>query len=165
MMDPAGDALLKSRSGDAEKEEEEVEYKMRFDPKIEFSLLALRDHAEAAERVIREGERHYFANYPLVGTGPVSYEKFLGAVAGQLGKKLRIERLPFEEAVDATCESSFGTKTPEQASRDGPERLVLFYNRRGLIGNSNVLSWLLGRTPTGIAGLVQLKLQEESKEG
>lgn len=35
--------------------------------------------------------------------------------------------------------------------RDATERLVLYYSRRGLKGNSSVLEWLIGRKPTSHA--------------
>jgi hypothetical protein len=44
--------------------------------------------------------------------------------------------------------------------RDHAERLVLFYNRRGLNGNPNVLRWLLGREPTTIDQWIEIQLEQ-----
>ena len=32
--------------------------------------------------------------------------------------------------------------------KDGAERMFLYYNRHGLVGNKNVLEWLIGRKAT-----------------
>jgi hypothetical protein len=43
--------------------------------------------------------------------------------------------------------------------RDSAQRLVLFYNNRGLTGSPNVLRWLLGREPTIVDQYIQRELQ------
>lgn len=44
-------------------------------------------------------------------------------------------------------------------ARDEAERLILFYNRRGLKGSPNVLRWLLGREPTTVESWVEGELK------
>ena len=43
--------------------------------------------------------------------------------------------------------------------RDEAERLVLYYNRRGLKGSPNVLRWLLGHEPTSVEAWVDAQLE------
>ena len=37
--------------------------------------------------------------------------------------------------------------------------MLRFYNTKGLVGNPNVLRWLLGREPTSIRSLVRMQLE------
>ncbi|MBA7493056.1 hypothetical protein ES702_03611 [subsurface metagenome] len=127
---------------------DKVPFENQFDVEVPFSYLSLRDLGEASAKVVEERSKHYFATYGLSSTHPMPYKDFIQ----QIGKKLNVEFditvLPHEKAVDANCISAFRTTDVDQATRDGPERLVLYYNKRGLLGNPNICSWLLGREPT-----------------
>lgn len=133
-----------------------VSFENQFDPEIPFAFLSLVDLAEVSAKVIEEGPKHYFATYGLSSTRPMPYKDFVQQVGKEIGDvKFDIKVLPFEKGVDANCTSAFGTTEVDQATRDGPERLVLYYNRRGLLGNPNICSWILGRSPTSIADMVK----------
>jgi len=151
-MDTTVGALFSQRDAD------KPVFSAPFDPRVAFSLIALRDLGAAAVKVITERERHYYAMYPLTSTGPIPYHEFVDAVRKELGVTVNIKELPLQEAVDKLCEQLYGTKDVDQRVRDGPERMLLFYDKRGLVGNPNVLRWLLGREPTTIADLVRIRL-------
>lgn len=127
--------------------------------KSRSSFVVLQDLGEAAFKVIVEREKHYQALYPLVSLGPVTYEGAGKMVGEAMGKELKMEELPFEDAVEMLCFFIFGgiEKAPT-IGRDKAERLILFYRRRGLQGNSNVLRWLLGRDPTSVADYVKIQM-------
>ena len=144
-------------------EQERPVYHALYDPAVPFSFLALRDFGEASAKVILERERHYFAMYPLTSTGPISYTDYVTTVGSEMGKDISIERVPFEKAVDSMCEVALTSHATDQRFRDGPERMLLFYNKRGLIGSPNVLGWLLGRPPTSISQLARLKIDAASQ--
>ncbi|KAM0704724.1 hypothetical protein Q7P35_007510 [Cladosporium inversicolor] len=153
-----------------------------WDPKTANSLIALRDLAEAAEKVLREGSAHYFAQYPLCSTMPVSDQSVADEIAKKLGKTIEVRTPSFENGLAHTLAYLFGGEDRVRASelyagrdqktgitasggemrrditRDEAARLCLFYNHRGLVGNPSVLRWLLGREPTGLEEWVESQL-------
>ena len=136
-------------------------YSAAWDPTVEFCFIALKDLAAAAAVVLEQREKHIYAQYPLVSAGPHSYEEVVAIAGKEMGKKIRIEKLPYEEAIASRVRTFMGTEKEKVDPRtmDVLERLVLFYERRGLMGNSNQLEWLLGRKPTTYAEWVRYKLQ------
>ncbi|KAF2101837.1 NAD(P)-binding protein [Rhizodiscina lignyota] len=130
-----------------------------WDPSIPFSFVALRDLGEAGAKVLIEREKHFFAQYPLVSDGPTPYTDVVRHASDAIGKSIKLEQRPFQEAVNFMLDRFFGEDVPVRA-RDGMERMLLFYNRRGLVGNSNVLEWLLGRKPTSHEQWMRLAVAE-----
>ena len=133
------------------------------DPEVAFSFSCLRDHAEASLRVIQERSKHFFATYQLVSTWPMKYSEYVRTVGEVLGTTIQIKQMPYEEVVDMYCKLVFGTERIDQRFRDGPERLLLYYNRRGTVGNPGVLEWLLGRPGTTPAQLAKSLLAQRSQ--
>ncbi|CDM31037.1 hypothetical protein DTO013E5_324 [Penicillium roqueforti] len=150
-----------------------------FNPHVANSLVALRDLAEAGARVLNEREVHYFAQYPLCSTFPVSDVDFVDVIGDYIGKKIEVPTPTLEEGAskvlrllyagesgvysgdhvvsDLRWPAAKGDLRPD-ITRDEAERLVLFYNRRGLKGNPRVLRWLIGREPTTVAEWVKIQL-------
>jgi len=124
------------------------------------SLVVLKDLAEASAKVILEGERHYQAQYPLVSFGPITYSEVTEQVAEAMHKPIEQKSVSVEVGADMLMQGLFGSTHVPARSRDKAERLVLFYRRRGLQGNSNVLEWLLGRKPTSISEWVEIQIRE-----
>ncbi|KAJ5178197.1 uncharacterized protein N7500_000896 [Penicillium coprophilum] len=151
-----------------------------YNPNIANSLIALRDLAEAGARVLDEGEPHYLAQYPLCSTLPVSDAEVIKIIERQIGKEIKVPTPTFEEGVskvlkllfagesdvysgdhvesDLRWPASQGDLRPD-ITRDGAERLILFYNRRGLKGNPSVLRWLIKREPTTVDEWVKIQLR------
>lgn len=129
-----------------------------FDPNVAFSYSILRDYAEVSVKVISERSKHYFATYQLVSTWPMKYTEYIQSVGDALGVKFEIKQLPHEEAVEVYCKLLFGKPAKETDIRisEGPERLLLYYNKRGLIANPGVSEWLLGRPASSPALLAKL---------
>jgi hypothetical protein len=48
----------------------------------------------------------------------------------------------------------------ERYGADSLERMFGYYSRHGLTGSSNVLGWLLGRTPTSYEAFVRSSLKD-----
>jgi uncharacterized protein YbjT (DUF2867 family) len=130
-------------------------------PKSKSSLVVLKDLGEASAKVIVEREKHYQAQYPLVSFGPIEYGEVAEKVSEGMGKRIHLEKLTLEQAADLCLKYIYGSadKAPVR-SRDKAERLVLFYSRRGIQGNPNVLQWLLGRKPTTIAEYTKAQVDE-----
>ncbi|KAK4506802.1 hypothetical protein PRZ48_000535 [Zasmidium cellare] len=155
---------------------EKPEIERTWTPETPNSVIALHDLAEAIAKVLGEGERHYLAEYPLSGTMPVSDKAIIETISRHIGKKVEIRRPTFEAGVSRLMFFLYGQgDAPDfdaaaegdlrgDVCRDGAERLVLFYRRRGLRGSPNVLRWLLGREPMGVEEWVRGQLEGEGSE-
>ena len=106
-------------------QQEKPVYPAAFDPNVTFSYMALQDLGEAAAKVLMEGQKHYFAQYPLVSDGPFSYTKVAEIVGEEIGKSITVKQRPFEEAVPALIEMVSGTADVHATTRDTYERLIL----------------------------------------
>ena len=104
----------------------------------------MKDLAAEAAKVIGEREAHYYAIYSLASTGPQSYNDVAATVGRVLGKKVRVEQRPFQEAVDAFLAVVAPKEGPHSPVRVAAERMLL-YNHNGLLNNKGVTEWLLGR--------------------
>ena len=123
----------------------------------------LRDLGEASAKVILEREKHYQGFYPLVSVPPMAYGDVPKLVGKLIGKEIELVQLSFEEAVETLGLYIFGGIDNASAiEKDKVERLILFYRRRGLQGNTNVLEWLLGRKPTSIEEFTKLAMQQNA---
>ncbi|KIW86983.1 uncharacterized protein Z519_12448 [Cladophialophora bantiana CBS 173.52] len=154
--------LLAQRDADA------PVYMAPYDPAVKFSFTTLRDHAEASVKVIRERHRHYFATYQILSTRPMDYYEYVRSVGDVLGRTFEVRHMSYEQAVEALCKRLF-SGAPSLAdvdlrNRDGPERMLLYYNTRGLLGNPGVLEWLIGRKATSPADLARLLLSSAPAE-
>ncbi|KAI9657222.1 MAG: hypothetical protein M1831_004411 [Alyxoria varia] len=133
--------------GQLVQQEQPVHY-AGWDPKVRFSFVALQDYGEVCAKVLMNGEPHYFAQYPLTSTMPESYEDVVHMVGKEIGKDITIEQRPIFEAVNLFLKFIAGTEDAPSRTRDACERLLLYYNRHGIIGNPSVLEWVLGRKAT-----------------
>lgn len=125
------------------------------------SCIFLEDLSEAAAKVIEEREKHFGAEYMLVSRGPASYRSMVEECAAILGKPIGFEYLTLEKRFETALMYTFGSLDDVPARvRDKAERMILFYDRRGIIGNPNVLEWLLGRKPTTMAEFVKKSLAQ-----
>ena len=141
-----------------------------WNAEIPNSVIALRNLAEAAAKVLNEREVHHLAEYHLCSTMPLSDAYIIKAIGKRIGKTIEIKSPSFETGVAKALNYLFGAKTATASevsnvyaskdtgdhadnelanegdlrgdiARDEAERLVLFYNRRGLKGSPNVLRW------------------------
>ncbi len=107
-----------------------------------ISLVDLNDVAEVAARVLTE-PGHTGATYELVGTPPLSQLEVAKVLSEALGRPVRVEAEP-PEVWDARMRAG-GMGASE---RETLLKMFRYYERHGLVGNSNVLRWLLVRPPT-----------------
>lgn len=150
-------------------------------PEIPNSTIALHDLAEASAKVLNERESHYLAEYHLCSTMPVSDADVCDVISKKISKRIEVTRPSFETGVNKSLAylhgSTVGSESDVYAGtppdfrlaaegdlrgdlvRDAAERLVMFYNRRGLVGSPNVLKWLLGRDPMTVEQWVDSQLQ------
>lgn len=146
--------------------EDDTIYHAPWNPDVAFSQIALRDLGEAAANVVKEGEKHYFAQYLLVSTRPTPYREVVKIVGQGIGRDIKVQQLPFEKAVEGFLKMLGGGKDVPWGTKDAAERMLLYYNHHGLWGNPGVLEMLLGRKATSVGEWteVQLKAWKESQK-
>jgi NAD(P)H dehydrogenase (quinone) len=120
-------------------------FRIPYPVETRLSFVDLNDVAEAAATVLTQ-DGHIGATYELTGTAPLSQNDVAAAIGAALEREIRVE----VEAVEA-WQARAGA-----AGMDDHERITLaamfrYYAKYGLVGNSKMLGWLLGRTPNSLA--------------
>ncbi len=126
--------------------EEEV-LRVPYSVNSQFSFVDLEDVAEVAKIVLTE-PNHKNATYELAGTLPLSYVEVAEILSRDLNRLVRAER---EEIRDWRLRTA-------GISDYAVENLVKMfecYNQWGLVGNPNVLRWLLRREPTSLEMFIE----------
>ena len=117
-----------------------------------FSFIDLEDVAEAAKIVLTE-PGHFHAIYELAGTLPMSHAEVAGRFTRVLKREVRAEK---EEIKD-------WRRRVRGISDYASENLIKmfeYYDKWGLMGNPNVLKWLLKREPVTLEEFVQATIRE-----
>jgi uncharacterized protein YbjT (DUF2867 family) len=129
---------------------------------IPFSMIALRDLAAVFKAVLYQRGKHFYAQYPLTSTHvPITFAEAVNTISEKIGKEVKIEKMEYKDAVEALLKRLYGSNEGvDQRSRDAAQRMILFYGNRGLVGNSNVLEWVLGREATQFGEWVESKVEE-----
>ena len=124
------------------------------------SLIVLDDYAEAAFRVITEGEKHHGATYELSSGDCLTAYEIADRFSNVTGRPVRAEEVSADEflvkyrkhhAMQAMLDAG---RTVTAA--DFPAEFEVFraigacYSEHDFVGNPNVLTWLLGREPTTV---------------
>ena len=130
---------------------------MPFSIDAKFSVTDLNDVAEAAALVATE-DGHEGATYELAGPDQLSQVDMARIISSVIGKPIRAETKSPEDYCRAAEAAGM--------SADRIKNLVSMnehYDSHGLIGNSNVLRWILGREPTNFATFVERDLKPQIK--
>ena len=120
-------------------------YRVPYPVETRLSLVDLDDVAEAAAIVLTTSG-HSGATYELVGTRPLSQTE----MAETFGRALNKTVVAQAEAVETWDQRARCTGIDDYA-RETLTKMFRTYARDGLVGNPNVLGWLLGRPPTSLA--------------
>ena len=114
------------------------------------SMVALDDVAEVVAMVLTDPERHAGATYELVSAGRYTAHD-LAAVIGQvIGRDVAVE----EMGGDAFLRQVLGDPDQFPYQAMAMRAITARYSAHDFIGNPNVLTWLLGRSPTSFAQFV-----------
>ena len=110
------------------------------------SLVDVDDVAQVASLVLTNSEAHAAATYELVGPGRYSARDMGAVIAKVMGRPVPVEEI----SVEAYAQFLFGDRNPGEIPHEYRvvQSLRSRYSSDDFIGNSNVLTWLLGRTPT-----------------
>ena len=120
-------------------------YRVPYPAETRISLVDLDDVAAAAA-LVATSEGHSGAIYELVGTAPLSQTEVADIVGAALGKPIRVEA----QTPDAWAARARNSGMDEY-QRDALTKMFCYYAQHGLVGNPNVLRWLLGRAPSTLA--------------
>lgn len=112
-----------------------------------FSFLDLEDLAEAARIALTE-PGHVNASYELVGTNPTSHAEVAEIFGRVLNREVRAEK---EEIGDWRLRVS----EMSEYAFENLLKMFEYYDKWGLVGNPNVLKWILNREPTSLASFVE----------
>ncbi|EMC96635.1 hypothetical protein BAUCODRAFT_34010 [Baudoinia panamericana UAMH 10762] len=142
--------------------EDQPVHRMPWSPDTPFSLVSCLDLGQAVANILSDSKKHRYATYQIVGTEqPLNFHEAMRIMSEELGREVKIEQITFE----AGAKFFVGMLTrgqPENASFEnwqGPARMFLYYNDKGLLGNPNVLEMLLGRKPLSYRGWVKESLK------
>jgi uncharacterized protein YbjT (DUF2867 family) len=125
---------------------------MPFGTTVRFNLVDLTDLAEAAARIMTE-PGHDAATYQLAGPDALSQEDCAKIISGVLGRPIMAAAKSLEDfRRDATTVGMPGERIEVMI------KMNAHYDAHGLVGNPNVLRWLLGREPTRFAEFVRREL-------
>lgn len=117
-----------------------------------FSFIDLEDLAEAAKTVLTE-PNHKNAVYELVGTLPMSHIEVAKVIEGVLKRGIQAQK---EEIGDWKLKA----KGMSRYTVENLMKMFEYYDQWGLVGNPNVLQWLLKREPTSLDVFVQRTTHE-----
>ena len=120
-------------------------FRVPYPVETRISLVDLEDVAEAASFVLTK-PGHGGATYELVGTEPLSQTEIAAAIGAALQRQVRAAAEPVEAWEQRARAGGMG-----EHECNTLVAMFRYYAGHGLIGNSNVLSWLLGRAPHNVA--------------
>jgi len=110
-----------------------------------FSFVHLEDVAEAAKIVLTE-PNHKNAIYELAGTPPMSHVEVAEMFSRVLKRNVRAEK---EEIENWRLRAERSSVMSEYAV-ESLVRMFEYYDQWGLVGNPNVLRWILKREPNSL---------------
>jgi NAD(P)H dehydrogenase (quinone) len=113
-----------------------------------LSLVDLQDVAEAAALVLT-ADGHGGAIYELVGAETPSQTEVAAVIAEALNRTVRAEAETVESWQERVREAGMGEYECATLAA-----MFRYYADHGLIGNSRVLAWLLGREPNDLAAFL-----------
>ena len=124
-------------------------YAVPYPVSTRLSLVDVNDVAEVAARVLTE-PGHAGATYELVGTLPLTQIQVAECLSAKLrrsvvAKEVALEQ--WEQGVRQQGVSGYALQTLRQ--------MFSYYAANGLVGNPQVLGWLLGRAPVSLEEFVQ----------
>ena len=113
-----------------------------------LSIVDLRDVAAVAAKVLTE-KVHAGAVYELAGPQPLSQTDIAALLAQVLGRPVSAQRVEWDDWQADARQRGMGDEAIETLLA-----MFRYYDRHGLVGNPNVLGWLLGRGPTSFSDFV-----------
>ncbi|AZN41657.1 SDR family oxidoreductase [Paenibacillus albus] len=117
-------------------------------PETRIGMVDLEDLAEAAA-IILTSPGHKWATYEICGPENLSLSDMLAAMEQHFGHEIKVET-PQDEMLAAELKKR-GTGDYQAATI---LKMFQHYNEHGSVGNSNVLTWILGRKPNDFSSFI-----------
>jgi uncharacterized protein YbjT (DUF2867 family) len=110
------------------------------------SLVDLGDVTDVACMTLIQSERHAGATYELVGPGRYTAHELGGIISRVLGRPIEVREID----ADTYLKAWVGDADPQQLTHQIRvlRAITARYSSHDFVGNPNVLTWLLGRSPT-----------------
>jgi NAD(P)H dehydrogenase (quinone) len=124
------------------------EYPVPYAPATRLSYVDLEDVAEVAAGVLDNSD-HHGASYELVGTLGVTQIQLAAAMAERVGRPVRPVHVPLDDWEFQARAAGLGSYQVDTLLR-----MFRYYEEFGFSGNPYVLTWLLGRQPTGLGAFL-----------
>lgn len=118
-----------------------------YPPTARLALVDVHDVAAAAAVVLTE-PGHDGATYELVGTLPLSQAEVAQVLGGVIGRIVTARAVPL-------ADWEAGAAGLPDYARATLLAMFRYYADHGLVGNPNVLRWLLGRPPATLADVAR----------
>jgi uncharacterized protein YbjT (DUF2867 family) len=128
-------------------------YRVPYSVLAPFSWIDLRDVAMAAATVLTD-PGHDAATYELAGPEPLSSAQVAERWATVLGRPVRAETMRREAWIASVDRSGAGGYALEARAA-----IKRYYDRHGMVGNPNALTWLLRRPPLVLDGYLRSTLR------
>jgi uncharacterized protein YbjT (DUF2867 family) len=123
-----------------------------------FSFVDLEDVAKAAKTVLME-PNHKNAIYELAGTGPTSHAEVAEIFGRVLKRNVRAEKEQIGDWKLRAERSSEGTQSKrDRYAIENLVKMFKYYDQWGLVGNPNVLRWILKRDPESLESFIERTL-------
>jgi len=119
-------------------------YRVPYPVDTRLSLVDLQDVAEAAAIVLTQ-DGHAGATYELSGPEALTQDQIARALSQSIGVHVEARGMTVEAWLSRPEAQALG---PHQ--RQSLAAMFGYYAAYGMVGNPNVLTWLLGRPPTGL---------------
>jgi uncharacterized protein YbjT (DUF2867 family) len=117
------------------------------------SLVNVGDVAEVAALVLSDSERHVGATYELASPGRFTAHDLGAVISAVVGRPIDVREID----VDTFAARVFGGAEPGSKTYElrAMRAISARYSSNDFVGNPNVLTWLLGRTPTTVEDWVR----------
>ncbi|TFK46493.1 NAD-P-binding protein [Heliocybe sulcata] len=137
------DTLIKDNSSDS------ISLECAYNPRTMQGFLYLPDLAEIAASILLDPELHLLASYPLVGEN-ISLEAVSAILSEETGRPATciLANREHGKAVQREKAARMYGEAVSEWCGEAWERMVFYYDKRGIPGNTNIARWLLGREPT-----------------
>ena len=134
---------------------EEGVFRLTWSLEHRQSMVDLDDVTDVAALVLRQPEAQAAATYELAGPGHFTAFDIGRVLARVMGRDIQVEHMDTETCVRAR----FGGSDPETLTYQvtAARAISARYSSHDFVGNSDVLTWLLGHTPTGFEAFAQRK--------
>jgi len=125
-----------------------------------FSFVDLEDVAQAAKIVLTE-PNYKNAIYELAGTGPTSHAEVAEIFGRFLKRDVRAEKEKIGDWKLRAEQSSEGTQSKrDRYAIENLVRMFEYYDQWGLVGNPNVLRWILKHDPESLESFIERTLEK-----